>query len=92
MLSLTLQLVKDGIISLPEAISRVTFNPACILGIDVGKLSIGAAADICIFDPDALREVSVSEFSSQGRNHPLDRTILPGSVSHVFVAGIEVRL
>ncbi|MBT7811843.1 MAG: amidohydrolase family protein, partial [Proteobacteria bacterium] len=92
LLSLTLQLVLDGVISLPEAISRVTFNPACILGIDVGRLSPGAPADVCIFNPSLKRKINVGDFYSQGRNSPFDDSSLAGQVTAVIVAGKVVSI
>ena len=92
LLSLTLQLVLDGVISLPEAISRVTFNPACILGIDVGRLSPGAPADVCIFNPSLEQNIDVGDFYSQGRNSPFDGSNLAGQVTAVIVAGKVVNI
>lgn len=92
LLSLTLQLVLDSVISLPEAISRVTFNPACILGIDVGRLSPGAPADVCIFNPSLEQNINVGDFYSQGRNSPFDGSNLAGQVTAVIVAGKVVNI
>ncbi|GAG29230.1 unnamed protein product, partial [marine sediment metagenome] len=46
------ELVDTGVLSLPEAVKRVTINPAKILGIDRGTLATDTQADITIFDPD----------------------------------------
>ena len=39
-----------------KAIASLTYHPASILGIEAGQLKIGAAADICIIDPNAHYE------------------------------------
>ena len=90
LLPLTVKLALEGAISLADAIARVTTHPARILGIDVGTLTPGAPADVCVFDPTAERLIDVSQFVSQGKNHPFDGKTLPGVIAHTFVAGIEV--
>ncbi len=90
LLPLTLKLVQEGVISLADAIDRVTTGPARILGIDVGALSPGAPADICVFNPEAEKVLDVRKFVSQGKNHPFDGKTLPGVVSNAIVAGVDV--
>jgi len=53
LLSLVLKLIEQGLLTLSQALARVTINPVRILGIDAGKLEPGAPSDICIFDPTA---------------------------------------
>ena len=53
LLPLTMRLVDDDLLTRSQAIACLTINPANILGIDSGRIRVGAAADICIFDPDA---------------------------------------
>jgi len=87
LLSLTLKLVSESILSLPQALSKVTANPARILGIDVGYLGTGAPADICIFDPGEIWTVDTVEMKSRGTNTPFDGQSLPGVVYWTLVAG-----
>ena len=87
LLSLTLQLVDEETISLSDALSRITIKPAQILGIDVGRFTPGAPADICIFDPDARWTIDASCLKSRGSNTPFDGHSLPGIVETVLVAG-----
>ena len=68
----------------------MTTGPARILGIDVGALSPGAPADICVFNPEAEKVLDVRKFVSQGKNHPFDGKTLPGVVSNAIVAGVDV--
>lgn len=70
LLPLTLKLADDGVLSLPEAIARVTSGPASILNIPYGELSVGRTADICIFDPDKSWQLNEHSMNSQGRNTP----------------------
>ena len=70
LLALTLKLVDDDELTLPQAIASITSHPAQVLGIDAGHLSIGAQADICIFDPNSHCECKPELFSSAGKNSP----------------------
>ena len=90
LLSLTLKLVNEGVLSLSDALAKVTANPARILGIDIGQLGTGAPADICVFDPTASWQVNAAQLCSNGSNTPFDQQSLPGIVETTLVAG-EVR-
>jgi len=86
-LSLTLQLVKDGVLSLAEAIEKLTVNPARILGLPYGTLSVGAPADIVIFDPARLWTVLPEQLESKSKNTPFGGWELTGKVMLTMVAG-----
>ena len=87
LLPLTLKLVDEKTISLLDAISRVTIQPARILGIDVGQLIPGAPADVCIFDPSATWQVDSTGLQSRGSNTPFDGQSFGVTVSTAIVAG-----
>jgi dihydroorotase len=89
-LSLTLGLVEDGIFSLEEAISRLTINPARVLGIDKGYLAIGADADIAIIDLDDRWLVDPAIFRSKGKNSPFAGWKVKGSVFMTIMGGRTV--
>ncbi len=84
------RLVEDGILSLSDAIAKMTINPARILQINAGTLSVGAPADVTIFDPDAEFTVEPERFKSKGRNTPFAGWKLKGVVRHVIVGGETV--
>ena len=47
---------ERGVVTLPEAVHRLTARPAAVLGlIDRGTLEVGAHADLNVFDPALLR-------------------------------------
>ena len=46
------RLIVPGHLDWPQALAKMTINPARILGIDKGTLSLGADADITVIDPD----------------------------------------
>ena len=80
-------LVHPGIITLPEAIERMSSNPARILGIPGGSLAVGNPADITIIDPDKKWVVDPQSFASQGRNTPFTGWRLRGKAYATIVGG-----
>ena len=62
-------------------------EPARILGIDAGRLSLGADADVCIFDPDQYWKVEAAALKSQGKNTPFLGMELQGRVKYTLVHG-----
>ena len=73
--------------SLIDVIDRLTAGPARILGLPCGTLSLGAAADVCIFDPTATWRMQESDIYSDGHNTPFVGWELTGRVSHTLLAG-----
>ncbi len=84
------EIVEKGVISLPEAIALMSINPARILGIDRGTLSVGAAADVIIIDTNAQHEVDTLRLESKSINTPYAGWKLKGMVGDVFCAGKPV--
>ncbi|GAB1720635.1 MAG: dihydroorotase [Nitrosospira sp.] len=87
LLPLTLKWAAEMRIPLPAALSRITVNPARILGVDAGYLSLGGAADLCIFDPDEYWRVEPAMLQSQGINTPFLGMELEGRVKYTLVNG-----
>ena len=87
LLPLTLKLVEEKLLSLPEAVALLTMHPAQILGVECGSLGVGATADICIFDPKAHWILSADKFVSRGRNSPFLGWEFTGRVTHTLVGG-----
>jgi len=87
LLPLTLRLVDEKLLTLPEAIALLTSRPAEILGVEAGTLGIGATADICIFDPKAHWALSAEKLVSRGHNSPFLGWEFTGRVTHTLVGG-----
>ncbi|NOZ52666.1 MAG: dihydroorotase [Gammaproteobacteria bacterium] len=87
LLPLTLRLVDNNILSRSEAIAKLTHQPATILGLNAGRLDIGNAADICIFDPERYWECSQQNLISFGKNSPFIGWELKGAVTHTLLDG-----
>jgi dihydroorotase len=90
LLPLTLLLVEQGVLSLSEAIARLTSLPAMTLGIEAGSLTPGRLADICIFDPRPQWRLSADNLRSQGRNTPFLGWEFSGRVIHTLLGGAIV--
>lgn len=80
-------LVKTNVLTLDEAIAKLTINPAKVLSIDKGTLKQGFDADITIFDPDKEITVDVNKFASKGKNSPFDGFKLFGLVYATLIKG-----
>ncbi len=81
------QLVEPGRISLLRLIELLSSRPARILGKPLGRLRVGGAADITIFDPHAEWTYRASEGKSKSRNSPFDGWKLKGIVTATLVGG-----
>ncbi|MDE3240228.1 MAG: dihydroorotase, partial [Paracoccaceae bacterium] len=53
MLPAAMRLYHDGTMTLPKLFRAMSLNPAKRLGLDAGRLAVGAPADLVLFDPDA---------------------------------------
>jgi len=91
LLPLTLRLVDEGWLDLMEALRRVTAGPARILALKRGTLQLGAAADICVFDPEARWTLDRSNMASGGHNTPFLGAELKGRVTHTLLGGRVVH-
>ena len=72
---------------LSHALSRITVDAARVAGLTAGQLSVGSAADICIFNPDSMWTVQASALLSQGKHTPFLGYELQGQVHTTLVAG-----
>ena len=87
LLPLTLKWAEEDNVALPTALARITTDAAKIMGIDAGHLSVGADADVCVFDAERYWKVEPSSLRSQGKNTPYSGIELKGRVTHTLVGG-----
>jgi len=83
-------LVRPGILTLSQAIKKMTIMPARIFGLDVlgiGSLKVGTKADLTLIDLDKKWKVDVSRFYSKGRNCPFNGWDLEGKAVLTMVGG-----
>jgi dihydroorotase len=86
-LPLTLQLVQDGILSLEQALDKLTRAPAQLFHLPVGSLSPGSLADVVIFAPEEEWVVDPEQFQSKSRNTPFGGMSVKGKVKMTLVDG-----
>lgn len=87
LLPLTLKWAAEMKMPLPAALAKITIEPARILGVDAGHLSLGAVADLCIFDSEQYWTVAAATLKSQGKNTPFLGMELMGKVKYTLVNG-----
>ncbi|MBM6579251.1 dihydroorotase [Microvirga sp. BT689] len=87
LLSAALRLVHADRISLPRLLRALSTKPAEILGLPGGRLTIGAPADLIVFDPDAPYVLDKRQLKSLSKNSPFDEARLEGQVTLTMVGG-----
>lgn len=90
LLPLTLTLVDEGVLSLTEAVEKMTINPAKIIGINGGSLKEGMPADIAIIDIDTTYRYDKSKVKSKSNNTPFDGWEMKGRAAYTIVNGKTV--
>jgi len=89
-LSVTWQLVKDGVLK-KEAFTRAwTTAPCEIFKLPVNTFTPGDPADFFLFDEAEEWTVSPETLYSKGKNTPLLGTVLKGRVKTHFIAGKKI--
>jgi len=86
-LPLTLSLVAQNVLSLKQAIEKLTCNPARVLNLNKGRLAIGTDADITIVDLNSEYAVDINAFQSKSKNSPFHRWQLKGCARYTIVSG-----
>ena len=87
-LALTLtQLYHTKKMDLPDIIRRMSTNPADLLHLPRGHLSLGAVADLMIFDPDEEWTIDPEQFASKARNTPFAGRTVKGRVKYTISKG-----
>ncbi len=86
-LSLSLSLIRDGVIDERRMVELLSVNPAAILGLEAGTLSPGAAADITIINPNLEFQYTEDQVVSKSKNSPFLDWTLQGRAVLVMVGG-----
>jgi dihydroorotase len=86
-LSLSLELVRKKILTLQALVAKFTVNPARLLRLKEGTLSIGANANITIIDPEREWTYDVTQSASKSRNSPFHGWKFRGRAMATVVKG-----
>ena len=89
-LFLDLLVHKHRKIDIARLIAMYTIEPAQLLRVDAGTLSVGARADVTLIDPELEWTVRVDQFQSASRNSPFDGWKIKGRAVRTIVGGETV--
>jgi dihydroorotase len=81
---------KRGVIDLPRLIEMFSVEPAKLLNLSAGTLSIGAAADVTLINPELEWTIDPQKFQSASRNTPFAGWKLKGRAVRTIVGGKTV--
>jgi len=73
--------------SLAQTLAPISSAPAAILGVQSGRIEVGAPGDLVVFDPEAPVRITPESLKSQGKNTPFLGYELSGRVRATIVAG-----
>jgi dihydroorotase len=79
-LPLSYEFVRKGVLSNSEWVQRIAMNPAHLIHLDAGHLSVGSNANLCVFDPNTTWTLTQESMVSQGKNSPFLQSTLQGQV------------
>ena len=82
-----MELIDQKILSWYGLIEKMALNPAKILGIDKGTLSVEAAADIIVIDPQKEFILDKKKILSKSKNSPFIGKTVKGSVEYTLYNG-----
>lgn len=91
LLPLTLNLVRDGAITLSRAFELLAANPARLLGVNAGRIDVGAEADLAVIDTDRPWIVDSDKMAASAGNTPFDKQPVQGRVLALFKGGMVLR-
>ncbi len=84
---LSLQLVAEGVLTLPQLVAKLSTNPAGILGVAGGTVREGGPADVTVLNLNQPWTVDVAQFRSKSRNSPFHGWQLSGRAVMTVVGG-----
>lgn len=90
LLTLSLGLVRDGVIDLPRLFTLLAANPARLLGVEAGTLTIGAEADLVQINPDTPWQIDARRMTAKAGNTPFDGLPVQGRATAVWKGGVQV--
>jgi dihydroorotase len=74
-----------------DVIAAATFAPARLIGLDCGRLAVGAPADLVLCDLGAPRVIDAEQLTSKSKNSAFDGRRLQGEVRMTLVDGRVVH-
>lgn len=87
LLALSLNLVRDGLISVNRLFDLLSANPANILGVSAGQIKSGHDADFICIEPDAAWQIDTRKMTAAAGNTPFDKLPVQGRVRAIYKGG-----
>lgn len=87
LLALSLNLVRDGLISISRLFELLATTPAKILGVEAGQIAEGFEADLIIVDQEAPWQVDTRKMAASAGNTPFDKLPVQGRVRAIYKGG-----
>lgn len=81
------EMVLGGYFTPMQMAKAMSYNPAKVIGLDKGDIQPGKAADIVIFDPNAVYKIDKNAFASKGHNTPFHGREVTGKVMCTICGG-----
>ncbi len=91
MLPVSLRLVHEGQMSLLDLLRKMTVAPATLLDLEAGRLAVGGAADLTLFDPERPWKITEAGLSSLAKNTAFEGRLVQGRVLLTMVDGRVVH-
>jgi dihydroorotase len=83
----SLNLVRDGVLTINQLIEKMSYNPSNILDLRRGTLSTGSIADITVIDPQVEWTVDPDKLASKSKNSPFLGWSVTGAAAATILAG-----
>lgn len=87
LLALSLNLVRDGVITINRLFEMLSTNPAKLLGVKAGLIKSGYEADLITVDPEAPWQVDARKMAAAAGNTPFDKLPVQGRVTAIYKGG-----
>lgn len=87
LLALSLNLVRDGYISMGRLFELLATTPGRILGVNAGEITAGQEADLIFIEPGAPWQVDSDRMAAMAGNTPFDKLPVQGRVRKMMKGG-----
>lgn len=91
LLALGLNLVRDGHVSPGRLFDMLAATPACLLGLDAGRLKVGMEADLILIDDGTPWQVDAKKMAAYAGNTPFDGMPVQGRATAMWKGGLRIR-
>jgi dihydroorotase len=91
LLALGLNLVRDGHVAPGRLFDMLAATPACLLGLDAGRLAVGKDADLILIDDGTPWQVDAKKMAAYAGNTPFDGMPVQGRATAMWKGGMRVR-